>query len=380
VTSPEHKPWIGGLAGAVGGIAGVFAMTALQLLFDHLHGSPPPRPVRELSQRGGRHDIARLKMRARKWRLPQKDATVRTAERLSYLLRARPIAPHQRHIAGVAVHYGFGALTGGVYGFIGERYPVIGTVSGLPFGAAVWLFAEELALPITVLSDTPDKYPLRDHLNALAAHLVFGSTTEITRRFTRELIVRAMAQRAGHDIHASEKVYMTKQKSPHAQTQQNTKPQQSDFAGDQDSSKSEDQIYARMEGAEAHNLHDVVGMAVVLGEDQGLGHLGTAVKDLCEETVAEGLDDRADLIFGDHTAVEFVRRVFEIVIQLLPAHLARELVALIHVETGVHGRSVLADQRSDAIDLKPNIHAVSDGLFAAVLHDQILIEETESLF
>jgi hypothetical protein len=251
VTSPEHKPWIGGLAGAVGGIAGVFAMTALQLLFDHLHGSPPPRPVRELSQRGGRHDIARLKMRARKWRLPQKDATVRTAERLSYLLRARPIAPHQRHIAGVAVHYAFGALTGGVYGFIGERYPVIGTVSGLPFGAAVWLFAEELALPITVLSDTPDKYPLRDHLNALAAHLVFGSTTEITRRFTRELIVRAMAQRAGHDIHASEKVYMTKQKSPHAQTQQNTKPQQSDFAGDQDSSKSEDQIYARMEGAEA---------------------------------------------------------------------------------------------------------------------------------
>jgi hypothetical protein len=42
--------------------------------------------------------------------------------------------------------------------------------------------AEEIALPITGLSEAPEKYPLRDHLDALAAQLVFGSTTEIVRR------------------------------------------------------------------------------------------------------------------------------------------------------------------------------------------------------
>ena len=54
--------------------------------------------------------------------------------------------------------------------------------------AICWLFPEELALPATRLSNTPDKYPLRDHFNALAARLVFGLTTELTRKSTRELL------------------------------------------------------------------------------------------------------------------------------------------------------------------------------------------------
>lgn len=121
--SPRQNPGSGALAGAIGGIAGVFAMTALQILFDHLHGSPTPRPVHELSKRGGRHDIARLKARARKWHLPQRDATIRTAERVSYLFRARGIQPQWRHAAGVAVHYAFGAFIGAAYGFAFEVNP-----------------------------------------------------------------------------------------------------------------------------------------------------------------------------------------------------------------------------------------------------------------
>ena len=54
----------------------------------------------------------------------------------------------------------------------------------------------------------------------------------------------------------------------------------------------------------ADDLHDVLGVAVVLGEDQRLGHLGAAGEDLGEELVAEGADDGADLVVGDHVAVE----------------------------------------------------------------------------
>lgn len=182
----RQNPRLGALAGAIGGMAGVFAMTVLERLFDHLHGSPVSRPVRELSQRGGRHDIARLKARARRWHMPQNDATIRAAERISYLFRARGIKPQQRHVAGVAVHYVFGAFAGAAYGFAFEKNRQVAIGSGLPFGAAVWFLAEELALPVTGLSETPDKYRLRDHVNALAAHLMFGSTTEIVRRWTRE--------------------------------------------------------------------------------------------------------------------------------------------------------------------------------------------------
>src|ERR1039458_9637307 len=40
---------------------------------------------------------------------------------------------------------------------------------------------------------------------------------------------------------------------------------------------------------------------------------------------------------------------------------------------------MLADQRADAVDLEADVHTVGDGLFVAVLHNQILIEEAESL-
>ncbi len=43
---------------------------------------------------------------------------------------------------------------------------------------------------------------------------------------------------------------MTKQKTPHTQTQQNAKPEQSDFEADQTGLNTEDEIHAHREGAE----------------------------------------------------------------------------------------------------------------------------------
>src|SRR5437868_42862 len=182
------KNGLGALTGAIGGIAGVLAMTALQLLFDHLRSSKAPRPVRELSQRGGGHDIARLKVRARRSHLPQRDATVRAAEGVASLVRARGLKPRHRHVAGVTVHYAFDAFVGAAYGWAVENNRTICAGFGLPFGAAVWLLAEEVALPLTGLSDEAAKYPLRDHFDALTAHLLFGSATELTRKSIRNAL------------------------------------------------------------------------------------------------------------------------------------------------------------------------------------------------
>ena len=49
----------------------------------------------------------------------------------------------------------------------------------------------------------------------------------------------------------------------------------------------------------ADDLDDVLGVAVVLGEDEGLGHLGAAGEDVGEQPVAERLDDEPDLVLGD---------------------------------------------------------------------------------
>jgi hypothetical protein len=174
-------------AGMVGGVVGVFAMTALQLLTDALSGSAQLQAVRELSQRGGRHDIASLKKRARRSG-QQRDATVLAAEWVTQLAWERSLDTQRQHAGGMAVHYAFGAAVGGAYGCATEAFPVTPTRGGVSLGIAVWLFGEELALPVLRLTGPPSSYAVRDHVNALASHVLFGITTAaVTARIKSRL-------------------------------------------------------------------------------------------------------------------------------------------------------------------------------------------------
>ena len=67
----------------------------------------------------------------------------------------------------------------------------------------------------------------------------------------------------------------------------------------------------------ADDLDDVVGVAVGLGEDQGLRHLLAAGEDL-RQLVAEGADDGADLVGVDDVAVELRGGVVLVLVLALP--------------------------------------------------------------
>jgi hypothetical protein len=81
-------------------------------------------------------------------------------------------------------HYAFGAAMGGLYGAFYEISPATRQMGGAAFGTAVWATVDETALPLLRLSGptTPER-----HTRALAAHMVFGVTTEIVRRGIRAL-------------------------------------------------------------------------------------------------------------------------------------------------------------------------------------------------
>ena len=68
----------------------------------------------------------------------------------------------------------------------------------------------------------------------------------------------------------------------------------------------------------ADGLDDVIGMAVGLGEDEGLGHFGAAREDL-GQVVAEGADDGADLVGVDDEAVQLGVGVDFVLVLLLPS-------------------------------------------------------------
>ncbi len=80
------------------------------------------------------------------------------------------------------VHYGFGALTGALYGVLSELQPAAAAAAGLPFGAAVWLIADEVGVPLAGFAGPPTEYPLARHASALGSHLAFGLTLEGVRR------------------------------------------------------------------------------------------------------------------------------------------------------------------------------------------------------
>ena len=123
----------------------------------------------------------------------------------------------------------------------------------------------------------------------------------------------------------------------------------------------------------------VVGVAVVLGEDDGLGDVLAMGEDVGEQLVAEGLDDGANLVDGHHVAVQLVGGVGEILLQLLPAGRSGLTVTLVDPVAGVHLVALLGDFGVYAVDVEVDVDLVGDRLPVAVLHDKVLLEEAEGL-
>ena len=82
------------------------------------------------------------------------------------------------------------------------------------------------------------------------------------------------------------------------------------------------------------DLHDVVGVAVVLREHERLGNFLAAGEDLREQMVAEGARDEPDLVRRDNVAVELVRRIGEVGLKLRVRRFAGPPVAFGHVRAG----------------------------------------------
>ena len=162
------------IAGMIGGLVASFAMEQFQRavgkwVSDDAGGEPG----------GG----------GQQHRSPQSEpATYKAADLVSKATIGHKVPRQYKPAAGAAVHYAFGGSVGAIYGATAVRNPDVTAWGGVPFGAAVWLIADEMGMPLTGLSKPPTEYPLKDHASTFAAHLIFGATTEGVRR----LIIRTL--------------------------------------------------------------------------------------------------------------------------------------------------------------------------------------------
>lgn len=118
----------------------------------------------------------------------QDDATVETAKVISRNVFGHELQESEKEPAGAAVHYAFGTVTGGLYGALAEVSPQVTMGAGVPFGAAFWLIADEVTVPLLGLSKGPTEYPVSTHAYAMASHLVYGVTAELSRRALRQVL------------------------------------------------------------------------------------------------------------------------------------------------------------------------------------------------
>lgn len=163
----------GALAGAAGGFLGTLAMNYAQRLWTlAIDGRPPESAADE-------HD-------ARDWqeRSERQNANELAAQALARETVQRPLTRPELSIAARVIHFAFGAAVGAVHGLRVERSAARHR-TGVALGSALWLGADEIAMPVVGLSRSTLQRPLEMHLQSFVAHLVYGVVTENVRRLAR---------------------------------------------------------------------------------------------------------------------------------------------------------------------------------------------------
>ncbi len=156
----------GAVAGLIGGLVASFVMSEYQALLSKLSEEE----------------------KKSKKKKEEEPATTKAAEGISEVVFDHKLTKSEKKIAEPAMHYAMGATSGLIYGVASEIAPMTTAGLGLPFGAAVWLVADDVVVPALGLAKPVTQYPLSTHAYALSSHLVYGLTTDLVRRSVRNLL------------------------------------------------------------------------------------------------------------------------------------------------------------------------------------------------
>jgi putative membrane protein len=168
------------LAGLLGGLVACWAMNQWLALWQRVvEGEAAPARGRPIGQGG---------QLAREGPDRRQPPTMHAAAALTQALCRHVPTDREKEGVGQALHYTFGTMTGALYGALVEVAPALTMGGGVPFGLAVWLLADELALPAVGLSQPPTRQALATHTYAFASHCVYGLATECARRVVRRVL------------------------------------------------------------------------------------------------------------------------------------------------------------------------------------------------
>ena len=125
-----------------------------------------------------------------------------------------------------------------------------------------------------------------------------------------------------------------------------------------------------------HDLDDIVGVAVGLGEDQGLGHLTATGEQGGKQILLERAYHGTDLTGIDNVPIQLCGHVVQILVHLPPPLLTGGSAA--HLDHLFHDMgAVLPHVGFNQENILSYVDTVNDGLFARILADYVLMEESK---
>ena len=110
------------------------------------------------------------------------------AEVLAEELAGHELDAGTKEIAGEAIQWGFGALTGAAYGALAEFYPAAADKEGATFGLALMTLTHGKALPAMGLAAAPEDQTLREQTSEAASHVLYGVVAERVRSMVRKML------------------------------------------------------------------------------------------------------------------------------------------------------------------------------------------------
>jgi hypothetical protein len=174
--------WKGLVAGLAGGLAATVVMSQFQSGWQKAS-----KALQEENNNGAGKSKSQSHQQEEK-----EDATMKAAGKVGELA-GHPLTRKQEKKASPFVHYGFGATMGALYGVLHEMAPkpmrkMSPVLAGVGYGSALFVGADEVAVPSLGLSESPKKSPLSTHVYGLASHVVYGVTGEMIRRTVRKYL------------------------------------------------------------------------------------------------------------------------------------------------------------------------------------------------
>lgn len=117
------------------------------------------------------------------------DATMKAADSIVEITTGgRHLSHEGKEIGGPIVHYGYGALMGGIYGGLVEYWNAPKAGLGSLFGTVLFGAGDLAAVPALHLGASPTEQPPSALVNPFLGHVVYGTAAELARRAIRPLL------------------------------------------------------------------------------------------------------------------------------------------------------------------------------------------------